>query len=307
MCSANVSCAYLLGVDDLTFEDNEDDAQGGRGGSSDGEPGSGGKGGKGGTLSTGGTLSIGGGTAGTGSATGGTSGTSTGVNPTCQGHAGPLPVNIEGRFCIDSTEVTNAQYAQFLASGPPAPTDAACSWNFNYTPNGGWPAANPNLPVGYVDWCDARGYCAWAGKRLCGLIGGGQFDWLDFPANRLSTELYYVCSDGGALAFPYGNSYSPAACATDNLSSARPVGSSPGCEGGFPGVFDLSGNMVEWQDSCSNIIAMSDQCPAGSRGFSAFDTGNPPGAGFSCGADNPGPSRSTAYEDNDIRCCSDAI
>ena len=291
MCCANVSCAYLLGVDDLTFEDSDDDPQGARGGafSSGGGSPSGGKGGAGGTAGTAGT------------ATGATGGTSTGTN--CVGRAGPVPVNIEGMFCIDSTEVTNAQYAQFLASGPPAPTDAACAWNFDYTPSDGWPASNPNLPVGYVDWCDARGYCAWAGKRLCGAIGGG----LVGSTTSLSNEIYYACSHAGDLVFPYGNMYAATACATDFLDSARPVGSSPGCEGGFPGVFDLSGNAAEWQDTCEDSVIGEEYafCHLGSYGYRWIDSGNPPGADFTCRVDQFW-SRSTVREDTGIRCCSDS-
>src|SRR5688500_1093617 len=39
----------------------------------------------------------------------------------CMGSEGPTPVAIElgnVRFCMDSTEVTNAQYAKFLATNP---------------------------------------------------------------------------------------------------------------------------------------------------------------------------------------------
>src|SRR5262249_34754094 len=31
----------------------------------------------------------------------------------------------------------------------------------------------------------------------------------------------------------------------------RPVGSAADCIGGYPGIFDLCGNVDEWEDSCS--------------------------------------------------------
>ena len=34
-----------------------------------------------------------------------------------------------------------------------------------------------------------------------------------------------------------------------------PVGSLAGCQGGFPGVFDMSGNAAEWEDSCGRAAA----------------------------------------------------
>ncbi|HEY3500662.1 MAG TPA: SUMF1/EgtB/PvdO family nonheme iron enzyme, partial [Polyangiaceae bacterium] len=151
-----MSCADLLGVDDLRFDLEEED-----------------------TI----------------------------VGPGCVAR-GPNVVNIDGKFCIDSTEVTYAEYATFLASNPAPQTDDACSWN-TFVPSTGWPGTNPQLPVAHVDFCDARGYCAWAGKRLCGEIGGGSFAFGAFPGNRLKTELYYACSHAGELNFPYGNSYDP--------------------------------------------------------------------------------------------------
>ena len=273
---------------------------GGAGGVSGGKGGA--PGGKGGASN--------GGSAGSsaGSGSGGTSGTGgTGGGPNCRGHEGPTPVNIEQKFCIDRTEVTNAQYARFLASNPSAPTHPRCGWNFDYTPSDGWPAAVASLPVTYVDFCDAQGYCEWAGKRLCGaIVGGGAFDYNAWPTNRADTELYYACSNGDGLV---GNSYIASACATDNQDSARIVGSSSGCEGGFPGLFDLSGNVAEWQDSCIVVTGGEgniDPCRLGSYGFSRFDIGNPPGSDFSCRV-SEGSQRGLAFDDYGIRCCSDAI
>jgi formylglycine-generating enzyme len=307
---ASASCNAFLGLSELSFEDDDDGISfGGTGalsGNGSGGVGRGGKGGSSGTAgSTGATVGSGGSNPG-----GGTSGTGSWPS-TCRGHAGPIPVNIEGRFCIDSTEVTNADYAEFLASPPPPPTHPQCSWNFDYTPGGGWPAAVEDrlLPVGYVDYCDARGYCEWAGKRLCGAIGGAPFAHDSWPTNRLNTELYYACSGGGAFVYPYGNNYVATACVTDGQFRARAVGSSRACEGGFAGLFDLSGNAAEWQNSCTDLgfgNGENDSCRLGSYGSSWFDTGNPPGSDFSCG-ESVSRGRSLDFDDHGIRCCSDAI
>ena len=307
---ASASCNGFLGLSELSFEDEED-----TGGSTFGGAAGSRTGGTSGTLGGGGVIvgpgggnSGGGVIMGTGGGNGGGSGGS--VEPNCRWREGPTPVNIEGRFCIDSTEVTNADYAEFLASAPPPPTNPLCAWNFDYTPSGTWPAPveDQRLPVTYVDYCDAKGYCEWAGKRLCGAIGGGPFDYDSWPSNRLNTELYYACSRGGARIYPYGNSYDATACHTDGKFSARAVGSSPECEGGFEGLFDLSGNAAEWQDSCTDygFGGDLDSCLMGSNGFGRYDTGNPPGSDFSCGV-SVSTFRDFDFDDHGIRCCSDVI
>jgi formylglycine-generating enzyme required for sulfatase activity len=178
---------------------------------------------------------------------------------TCAGSAGPTPVNV-GPFCIDSAEVTNDDYAAFLLAkgGDTSGQPPQCAGNI-YIPCNGvtcaeWPPASTDgaLPVGGADWCDALAYCAWAGKRLCGKIGGGSVGttgWNDPSVD----EWMYACTGGIGLAFPYGNTFAADACnGLDHGVNARvAVDSMPGCSGGFPGVHDMSGNVFEWEDACN--------------------------------------------------------
>jgi len=85
---------------------------------------------------------------------------------------------VDGRsYCIDATEVTQAQYSQFLfvKKGDTSGQEARCTWNMSYgvTCGGFDPVARGGYPVVCIDWCDAVAFCSWAGKRLCGKIGGG--------------------------------------------------------------------------------------------------------------------------------------
>jgi len=175
----------------------------------------------------------------------------------------PVTVPIGGSFCIDATEVTRWQYAAFLAAGVDVTAQPAiCAWNDDYVP-GAWDVqTRDDAPVVGVDWCDARAYCVWAGKRFCGRIGGGSLD-LDqstepATSDAATSEWTYACSAGGARAYPYGDTYDPTACVTSDALgfswdqvpafSFKPVASFPGCVGGFPGIYDMSGNVYEWED-----------------------------------------------------------
>lgn len=76
----------------------------------------------------------------------------------------PHRINIPNLF-VDSTPVTNSQYATFLATTNYAPTDTynfLRDWNGARTPPQGW----EQKPVTWVDLIDARAYCAASGKRL---------------------------------------------------------------------------------------------------------------------------------------------
>jgi formylglycine-generating enzyme required for sulfatase activity len=172
----------------------------------------------------------------------------------CPGEAG-APMKRIGVFCIDSTEVTNAEYAAFLDrtdGGAAAPVHAACGDDRDRVPVANWPAAPAwgRLPVVGVSWCDAWSYCKAAGKRLCGRRGvyGGASLASSETSNAEASEWYRACSKAGTRRFPYGNEAVPGECATDNR--LRWVGEK--CEGGYAGIFDMVGNAAEWIDSCDS-------------------------------------------------------
>jgi formylglycine-generating enzyme required for sulfatase activity len=172
-----------------------------------------------------------------------------------------VPAPQGGWFCIDSTEVTNSDYAAFVSSHPDANGQKPeCAWNTTYEPAIGWPATG-NLPVVEVDWCDAAAYCAWAGKRLCGRIGGGPNAFGDY-AVAAKSQWYDACSMAGKRAYPYGDAYRASTCNgyERGAGGPLPVGQMPSCQGGYDGIFDLSGNVDEWEDSCNGTSGASDSC-----------------------------------------------
>ena len=176
----------------------------------------------------------------------------------CPEGLGPAMVRVPEGFCIDTTEVTRAQYAQWLDTSPS--TDAqpsACAGNDDFTPSCNWPA-DEGHPVVCVDWCDARAFCEAAGKRLCGRVGGGGgygFEGHDDPA---VSEWHAACTSGGQYDYTYGDALDTAVCrgadAEDYTTwGLGETGSFAGChspEEGYAAIYDLSGNAAEWDDGC---------------------------------------------------------
>lgn len=184
--------------------------------------------------------------------------TADGGGSSCPGTHGPAGVRI-GTYCIDETEVTRAHYEEFMtAKGTDySGQHAACATNTSFEPRVDWPAApgEGDLPVIGVDWCDAHAYCAWAGKRLCGRIDGGPVG-PSSASDHTQSQWTHACSKGGTLAYPYGSTYDPNACnggdAYPTARRARPVRSANACQGGYAGLWDMSGNAFEWEDSCNS-------------------------------------------------------
>jgi formylglycine-generating enzyme required for sulfatase activity len=205
-------------------------------------------------------------------------------------------------YCVDATEVRNTDYAAFLAATPPVASQPSyCAFNTSFTPTSGWPATTvPNRPVAFVDWCDAYAYCAWAGKRLCGKIGGGASAVAD-GANASTNQWYSACSQGGVSTFPYGNNWQSGYCNDywNGVGSVIDVGSDKSCVGGFPGIYDMTGNVWEWEDACTASAGASDSCNMRGGGFDTKTTPNE-----HCGYWT-GQARSATAANLGFRCCRD--
>jgi sulfatase modifying factor 1 len=155
-----------------------------------------------------------------------------------------------GAFCIDRTEVSVQDYSEFYnaVSGDAGTLPAACQQSLS--PGA---SANPkSFPRGDVTWCSAWAYCRWAGKHLCGKIGGGSLSNAA-AGDSVTSEWYSACSNGGFTKFPYGNAYVSGRCNDRDLDAGGfvPVGTLPGCatDGG---ALDMTGNINEWIDACDD-------------------------------------------------------
>lgn len=146
---------------------------------------------------------------------------------------------------IDATEVTNADFAEFVEITGYETTaeergyswDATrcrrCSWR---QPQPGHMAReHPQDPVVHVSWTDAREYCKWTGGRL-----PSEDEW-EFAARGEDRR-----------TFPWGDEWDVTRLRDTSASGIglEPVGSHP--EGATPeGIQDLSGSVWEWTSTTS--------------------------------------------------------
>jgi formylglycine-generating enzyme required for sulfatase activity len=165
-------------------------------------------------------------------------------------------------FKIDGTEVTNADYALFLAANVPpqsvTTSPSHCAWNETYVPKNGWPATGEdNLPVVWVDRCDAYAFCEWAGKRLCGKIGGAPDEPIDDWGTPTQSEWFNGCLEGkSGSGYPYGPAYDGSICNGVDYGAAAPIPPKQAnqCHGSaapYDAIFDMSGNVAEWAERIS--------------------------------------------------------
>jgi formylglycine-generating enzyme len=181
---------------------------------------------------------------------------------------------------IDPTEVTRSQYAAFVTAGGVTQVPGCATFNTSLAPD---PACMANAtvcsgsacdtqPQVCVDWCDAYAYCDKLGRRLCGRIGGGMNPF-DRYADPGSSQWMNACGAGGQYKYGPGDRVEsgPQFCnyVGTQLGTTYAVGSHAGCGSPSPTyntIFDLSGNVAEWEDSCEqpidpiNLVNPTDAC-----------------------------------------------
>jgi formylglycine-generating enzyme required for sulfatase activity len=184
----------------------------------------------------------------------------------------PQHVVVVESFYLMPTEVTNEQYAAFVAAtgaappvpwGAPAieearrsffeqesrrveearalgqevtarPWDPAAWWDEHWQENP-WkvPESERTSPVVYVDYEDARTYARWAGLRL-----------------MTEPEFQRAARGNSERIWPWGSDWDPEACNSihdKDSNRALPVASFPA--GAAHGIHDLVGNVWEWTQS----------------------------------------------------------
>lgn len=139
-----------------------------------------------------------------------------------------LPVRRESvnNFYIGETEVSNAQYAEFIEA---VNRKAPKSWK-----NGKVEQGAENFPVTDITWADANAYCEWLSKEIGAEVRlpTGE-EWL--RAARGDTDNKY----------PWGSNWNEEFFKTGKKKVLNPVKNNSGGRSPF-GAYEMLGNVWEW-------------------------------------------------------------
>lgn len=190
----------------------------------------------------------------------------------------------DGAGCIEPHEVTNAEAVDFLAENGNDCQGHPCIYvgepgSQIEDQGSGYAVASgqENHPVVQITWHGAAALCESVGRFLC-----GDGAWVS------------ACGGSSQAAYPYGGTYDAAACNGMDAEhdGTVEVASLPGCEGGYAGLFDMSGNVYEWTDACADGACLI-------RGGS-YDK---PADDMACNGSHTMDGPSGHREDLGVRCC----
>ena len=134
-------------------------------------------------------------------------------------------------FAMDRHEVTQGEYALYVNALEPGPRKSVLprDWTLGDDGLAAFDQSRRDYPVIFVDWNQAAGYAAWAGKRL-----PTEDEW---EAAAAGTQ---------ALVYPWGNEWRTGmANGEEDAHGTLPVESFPQARSPS-GCVDLSGNAWEW-------------------------------------------------------------
>jgi len=190
-------------------------------------------------------------------------------------------------FDILATEATVDEFLACVASGDCRRDSADDKCNLGDKSRGAH-------PINCIDHDGAEALCKQLGGRLC-----SSKEWLS------------ACRGSDKCAFPYGPEFQPSRCHVGSYDRPGPggrttiaAGSVRDCEGGLPGLFDMSGNVKEWVTTNTTSNPLVYEMRGGAYNTPSFNVnGTVSAVGLQCDASTPAPSVPVRLPSVGFRCC----